>query len=189
MTRKRKRPDTEARRDLLRGLATGIAGTVAVPAVASEAASMRPQEARSGGSGSTSGLLSEPELATLESLSELLVPGSVAAGVPELLDRVAFVETPESQRELLDALRAFEGVARFRHARTWIGLDDDARREILEQAATSKETPVHEHFVSLRDRVAAAFFATEPGMRKLGWTGRSAWRELPVCDPPDDEHR
>jgi hypothetical protein len=183
--RKRRRPDTEERRNVLRGLATGLAGAVAVPAVASEP----PQEARSEGFASTSGLLGEPELATLESLSELLVPGSVAAGVPELLDRVAFVETPKSQRELLDALRAFEGEARLRHARTWTDLDDGARREILERAATSSDTPLYEHFVSLRDRVARALFATEPGMRKLGWTRRSAWRELPVCDHPDDDHR
>lgn len=188
MTRRRKRPEIEERRNVLRGLATtGLAGAFGARTM-SGMTSEASQEAPSGSS-TTSGLLREPELATLESLAELLVPGSADANVPELLDRVAFVDRPESQRELLDALRAFEGEARFRHARTWTSLDDGARREILERAATSPETPLHAHFVFLRDGIATAFFATESGMRKLGWTGRSGWRELPVCDHPDDDHR
>lgn len=193
MKAKRRKPETESRRRVLRGLATGLAGAVAVPSVAAEQeASAGAQEAREASATSPAGpagLLDTAEQATLGSLCEALVPGSVAAGAPELLDRVARVETPDSRRELVDALRAFEGEARLRHARRWVELDDVARREILERAAAAPDTRLHEHLLLLRDRVANAYFATERGMEQLGWTRRSAWRELPGCDHPGDDHR
>ena len=190
MSRKRRRAATEERRALLKGLATGLAGAVATPSLSAaaetrETASRPPAQA----SAPSAGLLDPQEHATLVSLSELLVPGSVAAGAPELVDRVGSVESPREQQALRDALRAFEGQARLQHGAPWVALDDDARVAMLQEAASGSGPRLSAPFVYLRDRIAEAYFATEPGMRKLGWTPRSAWRELPACNHPGDDHR
>jgi hypothetical protein len=184
------------RRDVLRGLATGLAGVAAVPAslplvAAAVVETDAPASAGQGQAGAASApprLLDAHERATLESLSDLLVPGSVDAGVPDLLDRVAAVDAPGAQRGLLNALRAFEGAARSSHAARWTDLDTGAQVAILEQAATGEPPALAASLVRLRDRVAQTYFATEPGMRRLGWTPRSAWRELPTCDHSGDDH-
>ena len=182
------------RRTVLRGLATGFAGAVAVPSASSFAAvtetttPLSPEQAQSvgGSDASQPRLLSEQELETLVSLSEHLVPGSAAAGVPDLVDRVAAVDTTEGQRELLTALRAFEGEARTAHASRWVELDESVQVGMLEEAVAGSRPALHDSLVHLRDVVARTFFATEPGMRRLGWTPRLAWRELPGCDPAPD---
>lgn len=181
------------RRTVLRGLATGFAGAVAMPQASSlaETATGAPQQASSPNATGLSSprVLNAQDHETLESLAELLVPGSVAAGVPDLLDRVTVVETPEDQRALLSALRAFEGQARTAHASRWVELEPDAQSSILDSAAAGSPPALRTALVYLRDAVASTYFATEPGMRKLGWTPRSAWRELPSCDHPGDDHR
>ncbi len=123
------------------------------------------------------------------SLCDLLVPGSVDAGVPDLVDRTAAVEAVDYQDAFLGAIRAFEGEARAAHSSRWIDLDEEAQIAILALAVTGARPTLQRHLVHLRDVVATAYFSTEPGMRKLGWTPRSSWRELPTCDHPDDNHR
>lgn len=182
---RRRNPTTAERRGVLRGLATGLAGAVAAP-VATEA-SPAPHTQDRARVTATSGLLDPEERATLESLCGLLVPGSIEARVPELLDRVATVESPDDQRALRNGIRAFEGEARRRHQSRWVDLDAPTQRAILNEASDSES--LYEAFRHLRNLVARTYFATEPGMRKLGWTPRNAWRELPGCIHPDDDHR
>lgn len=184
------------RRNVLRGLATGLAGAVAAPSAASVAASTegvtarpRVQSAASEAAPAIASALSAPEIETFQNLCELLVPGSVEAGVPELVGRSMAVDTPETRGEFLASLRAFEGEARTAHGLRWIELPPTARASILEEAASASRPELHTHMVRLRDVVARAYLATEPGMRRLGWTGRSAWRELPACAHEGDGHR
>jgi hypothetical protein len=180
------------RRTVLRGLATGFAGAVAAPhasSFAETAPSGSAQSAPSTEPTSPARLLNEQDRETLASLAEMLVPGSGDAGVPDLLDRVAFVETPEEQRALLAAVRAFEGEALATHGSRWVELAPDVQRGILESAASGSRGALSRQLVYLRDAVARTYFATEPGMRKLGWTPKNAWRELPSCDHPGDDHR
>lgn len=182
------------RRSVLRGLATGFAGAVVAPASGS-AATAEGSAPRPGGqlrAASDAGLprlLSEHELPTLVSLCELLVPGSVDADVPDLVDRTTAVAAPEDQKAFMAAIRGFEGEARSAHAARWVDLGREAQMSILHRAANGDRPALQEHLVYLRDTVARAYFATQPGMRKLGWTRRPAWRELPACDHSDDDHR
>jgi hypothetical protein len=37
--------------------------------------------------------------------------------------------------------------------------------------------------------VARAYYATEPGMKELGFTGKMAWSSLPECHHTGDDHR
>jgi len=48
---------------------------------------------------------------------------------------------------------------------------------------------LRDHFDRLRDVVARAYYATESGMKELGFTGRMAWPGLPGCTHPGDDHR
>jgi hypothetical protein len=48
---------------------------------------------------------------------------------------------------------------------------------------------LRDHFDRLRDLVARAYYATEPGMKELGYTVRMAWPSLPGCTHPGDDHR
>jgi hypothetical protein len=157
-------------------------------------------------------LLDDHRRAMLARLTEQLVPGSGAAGVADLLDRVMAVEPIEDQTRFLSALGAFEREARDRHARGFLEIDESQQQEILRAASTlepalseppawTKGQPVEnepegpppanlrDHFDRLRDRVARAYYATEPGMKELGFTGRMAWPGLPGCTHPGDDHR
>ncbi|HAK56750.1 MAG TPA: hypothetical protein DCP38_14880 [Acidobacteria bacterium] len=182
------------RRSVLRGLATGVAGAVAAPGALSavgpaEAASpMSSPQANPDAESVPASLLPEHDRATFDSLCDLLVPGSVDAAVPDLVDRVAAVETADYRSALLAAIRAFEGEARATHAARWIDLDRAAQVAVLDRAAAGAGSTLHRHLVHLRDLVANAYFATEPGMRRLGWTPRTAWRELPACEHSGDDH-
>lgn len=180
------------RRTVLRGLATGLAGAVAATnasSLAETATSGTPAQAEPQATdASTSSVLNAHDRETLVSIAELLVPGSAAAGVAELLDRVTAVDTLEAQGALLASLRAFEGEARAGHASRWVELDPAAQRSILDDAVSGSRPDLDDALVHLRDAIARTYFATEPGMRQLGWTPRSAWRELPSCDHSGDDH-
>ena len=150
--------------------------------------------------------LDDHERATLAVLGDQLVPGSTAAGVPALLDRVLAVEPPAVLRRFRNALGAFEREARARHARPWLALSGEQRTAVLAEAAagapavapragwrpgepvlrpvaTSPDPPLtlRDHLDHLRNAVANAFFATEPGATELGWTGAEVFEGLPEC--------
>jgi len=202
------------RREVLQGLASGLAGAVAAPGAA--ALTREPEH-----SGQDAGaqqetvprILDDHGRATLARLAEQLVPGSADAGAVDLLDRVMAVEPMEDQRRFLNALGAFEREARFRHGQGWLDLDERQQSEILGEASTlapalpekpawTKGQPVEpapagpeppaslrDHFDRLRGIVARAYYATEPGMKELGFTGRMAWTSFPGCAHPEDDHR
>ncbi len=88
--------DRIARRSVLKGLATGLAGTVAGSAVVTgaegpiETIDAQPVATAS----QAASFLDNYQRQTLTSLAESLVPGAVGAGVVDLLDRVASVDGP-----------------------------------------------------------------------------------------------
>ncbi len=211
------RPDRIARRTVLKGLATGLAGTVAGPVVAEAAGAESPEpvetmQQQPAGATATAGFLDNYQRQTLTSLAELLVPGAVGAGVVDLIDRVASVDAPARQRQLLNAIGHFEQDARTKHGQRWIDLDEAVRIDLLRQASTAPESrppqpawvkgqpmvfestrpsgppTIRDHFDFLRTTIATAYFTTEPGMKELGWTGQNAWRDLPGCTHPDPAH-
>lgn len=152
--------------------------------------------------------LDDHERSTLAVLGEQLVPGSTKAGVPDLLDRLMAVEAPDGQRRFRSALGAFEREARTRHAKAWLELTEAEQVAILDQVSTMPSSvgrPVpwkpgqsgspagaagppppatlRDHHDHLRGVVARVYFATEPGMTELGWTGLEFWDALPACRP------
>ena len=194
------------RRSLLKGLATGVTGAVVAPA--SPAA--QPQTGTTQRPDATSvvpaaGLLDPHQRATLASLADIILPGSVAAGTIDRIDSVAAVDAPAAQRRLLNAIARFDQEAREASAGRWLDLSDPARVAILTRAAegapgrrpqpawtraqpvappdaaTDAATTLRDHLDVLKGVIGPAFASTEAGMKVLGWTGGSSWRELPGC--------
>lgn len=186
------RAESIERRTLLKGLATGLAGSLAVTAPAAASEPAPEQAARAAAPAPASDLprlLDEHQRRTLASLAELLVPGSVSAGVVDLIDRVAAIETPARQRQLLNAIAQFDREAHSASGRRWTDLDDAERLRILRQASeASPDAALRTGFNHLRNTVATTYFATEAGMKERGWTGRTAWTGLPGCPHPASAH-
>ena len=204
------------RRSLLKGLATGLAGSVVPDTAESQTGAARPpiggDQPPSTAAGPTpAGLLDDHQRRTLASLAETILPGSVAAGAVDLIDRVATVDGTATQRRLMNAIGRFDQEARTVSGSRWLDLDDAVRIELMQRASTgapgeperpawTKGQPVvgpatppgpptwRDDFEFLKTIVGNAYAATEAGMKALGWTGRSAWRELPGCTHPDPEH-
>lgn len=205
------------RRSLLKGLAAGLTGAMAAPTPAAEAHPPGPLDAAAQpapvpASPAQPGLLDAHQRTTLASLAELILPGSVAAGTIDRIDRVAALDTPTAQRRLLNALARFDQEARGVAGGRWLDLSDALRLEILTRAADtapaqpprpawSRGQPVtmppsapaaavtlRDHLDALKAVIGAAYASTEGGMTALGWAGRSSWRELPGCTHPDGAH-
>jgi Gluconate 2-dehydrogenase subunit 3 len=200
------------RRSLLKGLAAGLTGAVVGPS-SSEAEPLPPSASASlqptPSPPATPGLLDSHQHATLTSLAELILPGSVAAGAIDRIDRVAAVDAPAAQRRLLNAIARFDLEARAASAGRWLDLSDTERLEILTRAADGEPgqqpqpawtrgqpiAPVapappaaaitlRDHLDVLKVAIGRAFASTEDGMKAFGWAGRSSWRELPACSSP-----
>jgi hypothetical protein len=197
--------DRVERRTLLKGLAVGLAGSLAASestAATTEVISAQPSPAASPTQSQSNlpRLLDDHQRRTLASLAELLVPGSVAAGVVDLMDRVAAADTAVGQRRLLNAIARFDQEAQTTYGRPWNDLDAMSRLAILKRASEAAgETKDPEpgattgtteptQFVYLRNTVATTYLSTEAGMRERGWTGRTAWTELPGCPHPASAH-
>jgi hypothetical protein len=197
------------RREMLKGLAAGVAGAVAAPGMAaSDPQAQAPATTAAPGQPpdqAPARLLDDHRRAVLADLSDRILPGARAAGVVDLLDRVLAVETTQAQRRFLNALGAFERESRDRHARGWMEVTDAQRIDILGAASTlasarpapkpwTRGEPVErpaappappanlrDHFDHLKDWIQRAYFTTAPGMKELGFTGRMAFPAFPGC--------
>jgi hypothetical protein len=129
--------------------------------------------------------LDRHQFATLQSLSEKIVPGSTRARVSEFVDQLLVVESPENQRLFLRALGAFDGQALKRASRPWIKLAESDQTAILAEASTLETgTSLRDQFDLLKGWIAGAYYSSEIGMRELGWTGVSLFQSYPGCEHP-----
>lgn len=202
------------RRDLLTGLAAGVAGAVVMPGAAAH-----PHEADQAATNPPAAadqalprLLDDHRRAMLDGLADQIIPGARAAGVAVLLDRVLAVEPAEAQRRFLNALGAFERDARDRHGKGWMEIASAQQVEILRAAsmqASAKPAPpawtrgqpierpegppdppanLRDHFDHLKDWIQRAYVTTAAGMKDFGFTGDTAFESFPGCPHPGDVH-
>jgi len=174
------------RRALLKGMAAGVAGAVAgTDGLVAHTPMLQPVAPQA--AVDTAVLLDAHLRATLTSLSELLVPGSVAAGVVGVIDKVAAVDSPARQRQLLNAIARFDQHARDARGVRWVDLPSPVQVDLLRQISGTPDTE-RQHFDFLRSTVINTYLATEAGQREFGWTGQQAYRELPGCPHPPGAH-
>jgi len=151
----------------------------------------------------TPAFLSPHQAETLAALGERIVPGSGEARFERFVDLLRSVDTRETRAAFLVALSAFEGEARRRFERPFVGLDDAEQREVLEAAAAAeRERPrarrdwgwfaipsapeardanLGDALTHVKGWVAGAYFSSEKGMKELGWTGDTFFDAYPGC--------
>jgi len=173
------------RRTVLQSLATGVGAAV----FASQASAAHVHQAAAA---AEAPVLAKPGDAhvffdghafdTLALLSEQIVPGSRAAGVPEFLDRLLAVETTETQKHVTQTLGAFEREARDAHGMPWKALTQEQARALLTKISTQPDAePSRRAFDGLKAAVAESYYSSEVGMKELGWDGSVTFAPPRVC--------
>jgi len=175
------------RRAVLQSLATGVgAAVLASPAAAhvhqaAPAAAKPAAPAARAGAAPALAFLDKHAFDTLAILGEHIVPGSRAAKVPEFLDRLLAVESIDTQKRFTQAIGAFERQARDAHGKPWKSLTAAEATAIL---AKMSEAPGSEGtrraFDTIKGGVAETYFATEAGLKELGWN-RSVLFASPIA--------
>ena len=143
------------------------------------------------------------QFATVVVLSELIVPGAKASGTPEFLDKLLTVESAETRRRFISALGAFEGAALRSRQKPFKDLAPPDQIALLTEASTGQPSrqlvywkkgdpiPVPEpppgpmtlrdHFDHIKGWVSGIYFASEPGLKELGFTGNVFHETYPGC--------
>jgi hypothetical protein len=145
------------------------------------------------------------QLATVRILADLIVPGAVASGTPEFLDKLLAVETADTGQRFVSALGAIDGAAMRAHQKPLKDLSTAEQTALLTAASTlaPSRTPVYwkkgdpipmpqpppaplnmrDHFDHIKGWVAGIHFASEPGLKELGWTGMMFFEKFEGCGP------
>lgn len=202
--------NTTTRRRILQSLASSAGAGLALPGVAAgqethrhvaEQVRLERAAEQAAASGVPPTFLSPAQKETLASLAEAIVPGSMQAGVPDFLDRLFAVDSPEAQREFLGALGVIEAEAVGRYGRAWKALGAGERHEILTALSTAPSAHAtnrglravgrhaavapRDRFDLLKSRIGLAYFTSEPGLRELGYTGEPLHEAFVGCPHPD----
>jgi hypothetical protein len=176
------------RRAVLQSLATGVgAAVLASPAAAhvhqaGPAAAAKPAApAARAGAAAALVFLDRHAFDTLAILGEQIVPGSRAAKVPEFLDRLLAVESTDTQKRVIQAIGAFEGQARAAHGKPWKSLTPAQATAILTRMSEAPGSEAARRaFDTIKGGVAETYFATEAGLKELGWN-RSVMFASPIA--------
>lgn len=175
------------RRAVLQSLATGVGAAAFVSSAASthvhQAAASAAQPAEPAIATAASRLfLDDHAFDTLSLLSEQIVPGSRAAQVPEFLDRLLAVESTATQKRFMQALGAFEREAREAHGKPWKTLTaEQAAASLTKFSALPDVDERRGPFDAIKRSVAETYYASEPGMKELGYNGNIAFTPPAVC--------
>jgi len=180
------RPFAFGRRAVLQSLATGVgAAVLASPAAAhvhqAPTAAKPAAPAARAGAAPALAFLDKHAFDTLAILGEQIVPGSRAAKVPEFLDRLLAVESTDTQKRFTQAIGAFERQARDAHGKPWKSLAPAEATAILTKMSEAPGTEgTRRAFDFLKGGVAETYFATEAGLKELGWN-RSVMFASPIA--------
>lgn len=144
------------------------------------------------------------QFATVVVLSELIVPGAKASGTPEFLDKLLTVESADTRRRFITALGAMDGAALKSRQKPFKDLAQADQIALLTEASTGNpsRTPVfwkkgdpipvpeppagpatmRDHFDHIKGWVSGIYFASEPGLKELGYTGNVFHEKYPGCE-------
>jgi hypothetical protein len=177
------------RRAVLQSLATGVGAAVFAPHASAahvhQAAAQAATPAVPATNSATESallFLDRHAFDTLALLSEQIVPGSRAVQVPEFLDRLLAVESIETQQRVTQVLGAFEREAREAHGKPWKALTElEATALLTKISAQPASDATRQAFDDLKRAIAETYFASEAGMKELGWNGSVAFASPAAC--------
>lgn len=122
-------------------------------------------------------------------------PGASAAQVNRFIDLLLAAETRERQQPFLNSLAFLDGESQRRYGAPFVSLAAGLQNELLEFLAypsgnsewTGEAIAAntgHDHFETLKDWIADAFYSSEIGMKSLGWDGNMIHGPFTGCVQP-----
>lgn len=198
------------RREVLQGLFAGMGAGLALPAWL-EAHMMEPAFTAAVAKAKTPdakpAFLDPHEFATLGVLCARIIPGSEKAVTDRFIDELLAVATPDRRQRFLTALGAIEGASISRFQKPFRALTEAQQAEVLTAASTGKPgqedwvwTPgtllqkpepgpevvtLRDHFDHVKGWIVTAYYASEAGLRELGYTGQMFFLSFPDCTHPE----
>jgi hypothetical protein len=128
--------------------------------------------------------LSTQQLATLDVLSEAIVPGSRKAQAALFIDLLLSADTHKVQQTFVDALSAIETVSNSTFHAAIIELSPGQLHDLLTTVST-QDSANDKQFNQLKDWISGAYYSSEIGMRELGWTPDRVFSTFPGCSHSD----
>jgi hypothetical protein len=164
------------RRAVLQSLATGVGAAVLASPAAAHVHQAAAPSAKPASPGARAGaapalvFLDRHAFDTLAILAEQIVPGSRAAKVPEFLDRLLAVESTDTQKRVVQSIGAFEREARDAHGKPWKSLSVPQATALLTRMSDAPASEgTRRAFEVVKGIVAETYFASEAGVKELGW--------------------
>jgi gluconate 2-dehydrogenase gamma chain len=188
-----------SRRDILRTLAVGAAGSVLqiIPAEAAEYVHQMVHKEKSAGPAGvyTPKYFSATQYATLIFLCDTILPkdeksgGAVEAGAPEFIDLLTS-ENENYQSKLGGGLFWLDNFCTDRYGTVFMQCRPEQKKEVLDLIAFRKNAK-QDHalsqgvsfFAFLRRLTCDGFYTSKIGIADLGYIGNTALREFPGCPP------
>lgn len=136
-------------------------------------------------------------------LSETIIPATDTPGakdalVNRFLDLVLAAEPASTQKEFLDSVAWFDGGARERYKKSFADLSAQEKEDFLNLVAfphshprwgvREKTFPGNEHFMVVKQWVAAAFYSSPIGLQEQGWDGWAARGTFAGCEHEPGAH-
>lgn len=188
-----------SRRDILRTLAAGAAGSVlqVIPAEAAEYIhQMVHKEKTASPTGSyTPKYFSAPQYAALVALCEMIIPkdeksgGAVEAGAPEFIDLLTS-ENEKYQLKLGGGIFWLDNYCTDHYGKVFLDCPPEQKKEVLDLIAfrkNAKQDPSLSQGVSffsfLRNMTCDGYYTSKIGIADLRYMGNTSLREFPGCPP------
>ena len=188
-----------SRRDILRTLAVGAAGSVlqVIPAEAAEYVHQMVHKEKSAAPAGTytPKYFSAPQYAMLIFLCDTIIPkdeksgGAVEAGAPEFIDLLTS-ENEDYQLKLGGGLFWLDSFCTDRYGNVFMECTPEQKKEVLDLIAFRKNAKQDRalsqgvsFFAFLRRLTCDGFYTSKIGIADLGYIGNTALREFPGCPP------
>lgn len=189
-----------SRRDVLRNLAVGAAGSSVLQVVPAQAAELAHEMIQQEKAASLAGTYSPKffrahQYQTLVLLCDLIIPkddvsgGAVEAGAPEFIDLLTS-ENQEYQAVLGGGLMWFDNFCTDRYGRTFLECSPAQQKEALDLIAyrenAKKDSSLSQgiaFFAKLRLMTCDGFYTSKIGIEDLKYIGNTALAQFPGCPP------
>jgi gluconate 2-dehydrogenase gamma chain len=188
-----------SRRDILRTLAVGAAGSVlqVIPAEAAEYAHQMVHKEKSAAPAGayTPKYFSAPQYSTLVFLCDAIIPkdeksgGAVEAGAPEFIDLLTS-ENEDYQLKLGGGFFWLDSFCTDHYAKLFMECTPEQKKEVLDLIAFRKNAKQDRalsqgvsFFTFLRRLTCDGFYTSKIGIADLGYIGNTPLREFPGCPP------
>ncbi len=138
----------------------------------------------------------EHENETVMVLSDLIIPdtdtpGAKAAEVNRFIDLYLAAQTPEMQKEYIQALAWLDGYCLTKYTKPFTGLARSEQDEVLtlftRRPASHQPEPGFEHLGMLKGSIVEAYYSSEIGaVQELKYQTNPFQTEFPGCKNPEE---